>query len=164
MRIRKAKIKEGQLYIQRETSEGDIDEKTSMQSLGGYHPDLEAAFSALAKHVRVILDWGPEQYQDKIFVTSVSWSWDQKSGIEAAIITGHAILENKLAFNFNTPLLRYEPYGEAKNQALMSEEAKDDLAILRGEVRKFLEGKRPQGELFADGDNDNDDNDDQEAA
>lgn len=150
MRIAKAKRKDEQLSVDIEDTDGSAERKTSIRSLDGYHPDLDAAFNALAPSVREILEWPPSLYGNCMRVTGVSWSTSEKTGVEGAVISAQASLEDcNSPFCFNTPFLPFELYNEEnEGQPVMPDGALDALRALRAEVEAYIGGKRAQGDLF----------------
>jgi hypothetical protein len=150
MRIAKAKRKDGQLQVEIEDTDSDTERRTSLKSLGGCHPDLDAAFDALAPSVREILEWPSSLYGNCMKVTGVSWSTSEKTGVEGAVISAQAALEDcNSPFCFNTPFLPFELYNEEnEGQPVMPDGAQDALAKLRAEVEAYINGKRSQGDLF----------------
>lgn len=152
-RIAKAKLKDGQLHVELEQHDSDTERKTQLKSLGGCHPDLDEAFSALAPHVREILEWPSSLYGNSMRITGVSWSESEKTGVEGAVISAQADLDGSNSpFCFNTPFLPFDLYNEEnEEQPVMPDGAQDALAGLRREVQAYLDGKRAQGELFDPG-------------
>jgi hypothetical protein len=152
MRIAKAKRKDGQLQIELEQTDSDTERRTSLKSLGGCHPDLDAAFAALAPSVREILEWPSSLYGNSMTVTGVSWSVSEKTGVEGAVISAQAQLDDcNSPFCFNTPFLPFELYNEEnEGQPVMPDSAQRALDVLRVEVQAYIDGKRAQGDLFSD--------------
>lgn len=150
MRIAKAKRKDQQLSVEMEDADGATERKTNLKSLDGYHPDLDAAFDALAPSVREILEWPNSLYGNCMLVTGVSWSVSEKTGVEGAVISAQAALEDcNSPFCFNTPFLPFELYNEEnEGQPVMPDGAQDALKALRAEVEAYIGGKRAQGDLF----------------
>jgi hypothetical protein len=149
-RITKAKIREGQLHVELEGMENDTERKIQLKSLDGVHPDLSAAFDALAIHVREILEWPSNLYDGSLTVTGVSWSHSENTGVEGAVLVCQAQLDGCTSpFCFNTPHLPFSQYCEDGNAPLMPDGAQDALDALRREVQAYIDGKRAQLELFA---------------
>ena len=150
LRIAKAKRKDGQLQVELEQTDSDTERKISMKSLGGCHPDLDAAFDDIAPHVREILEWPSNLYSNHMTVTGVSWSESENTGVEGAVISAQASLEGcNSPFCFNTPFLPFELYNEEnESQPMMPDGAQDALVALRAEVQAYIDGKRAQGNLF----------------
>jgi hypothetical protein len=149
-RITKAKIREGQLHVELEGMENDTERKIQLKSLDGVHPDLSAAFDALAIHVREILEWPSNLYDGSLTVTGVSWSHSENTGVEGAVLVCQAQLDGCTSpFCFNTPHLPFSQYCEDGNAPLMPDGAQDALNVLRTEVQRYIDGKRAQLELFA---------------
>ncbi len=150
LRIAKAKRKDGQLQVELEDTDSDTERRTSLKSLGGCHVDLDAAFDALARYVREILEWPSNLYSNHMTVTGVSWSVSEKTDVEGAVISAQASLEDcNSPFCFNTPFLPFELYNEEnESQPVMPDGAQDALRELRAEVLAYIEGKRAQGDLF----------------
>ncbi len=149
IRIAKAKIKDGQLHVELEGMENDVERKMSLKSLDGFHPDLQAAFDALCPSVREILEWPSNLYPDSLRVTGVSWSFSEGTGVEGAVLVCQAALEGCTSpFCFNTPHLPFEQYTEDGNAPLMPDGAQDALGELRREVQRYIDGKRAQLNLF----------------
>lgn len=149
MRIAKAKLKDGQLHVELESTDEDTERKTSLRSLGGYHPDLGDAFQALCPHVREVLEWPDSVYGGCLTVTGVSWSLSADTGVEGAVMVCQAALDTCTSpFCFNTPHLPFGQYAEDGNAPVMPPDAVDALNALRAEVQAYLDGKRAQGDLF----------------
>jgi hypothetical protein len=150
VRIVKAKRKDGRLHIEMEADDGHAEKKISLRSLDGYHPDLDAAFDALAPEVREILEWPSSLYGNSMRVTGVSWSMSEKTGVEGAVISAQAQLDEcNSPFCFNTPFLPFDLYNEEnEEQPVMPDGAQDALTALRTEVQAYIDGKRAQGDLF----------------
>ena len=151
-RIAKAKRKDGQISIELDQTDEDTERKTALRSLGGCHPDLDAAFDALGPCVREILEWPSNLYSNHMTVTGVSWSVSEKTEVEGAVISAQASLEGcNSPFCFNTPFLPFDLYNEEnEHQPVMPDGAQDALAALRIEVQAYIDGKRAQGDLFED--------------
>jgi hypothetical protein len=150
LRIAKAKRKDGQLQVELEQTNSDTERKISLKSLGGCHPDLDAAFDDVAPYVREILEWPGNLYSNHMTVTGVSWSVSENTGVEGAVISAQASLKGcNSPFCFNTPFLPFDLYNEEnENQPVMPDGAQDALAALRAEVQAYIDGKRAQGDLF----------------
>lgn len=151
-RIVKAKRKDGQLHVELEQSDTGTERRTSLKSLDGYHPDLDAAFDALAASVREILEWPSSLYGNCMRVTGVSWSMSEKTGVEGAVISAQADLDGcNSPFCFNTPFLPFELYNEEnEGQPVMPDGAQDCLVALRDEVQRYMDGKRGPDDLFGE--------------
>ncbi len=149
VRISKAKLKDGQLHVELEGTEKDTERKTSLRSLDGFHPDLQAAFDALTTHVRDILEWPAHLYSGGMVVTGVSWSFSENTGVEGAVMVCQAALDTCTSpFCFNTPHLPFAQYAEDGNAPIMPDDAQTALDALKREVQLYLDGKRQQGDLF----------------
>jgi hypothetical protein len=83
-------------------------------------------------------------------VTGVSWSMSEKTGVEGAVISAQAQLDECTSpFCFNTPFLPFDLYNEEnEEQPVMPDGAQDALTALRTEVQAYIDGKRAQGDLF----------------
>jgi hypothetical protein len=148
IRISKARIKDGQLHVELEGMENDVERKTSLKSHDGFHPDLQAAFDALCPSVREILEW-PGNLYPELRVTCVSWSHSENTGVEGAVLVCQSPLESCTSpFCFNTPHLPFAQYNEDGNAPLMPDGAQDGLNALRREVQAYIDGKRAQLDLF----------------
>jgi hypothetical protein len=151
-RITKAKIKDGQLEVALEGTEKDTARTTTLRSLDGYHPDLQAAFDACVPHVRDILGWPDHLYAGELTVTGVSWSHSENTGVDGAVMVCQAKLPEGTCnspFCFNTPHLPFDQYAEDGEQPTMPGDAIEALNGLRKEVQAYLDGKRAQGDMFA---------------
>lgn len=172
-RIAKAKIKDGQLIVETEGHDKDTERHSVVKcAQDKLHAELMEAFAALSPSVREILEWPSNIYvdttgyenvtstsrltaehrRDRIRVTGVSWSYSETTDVEGACIVFQVDLENCTSpFCGTTPHLPYGQYSEDGNQPVMPDGAQDALNRLKGEVAAFLDGKRAQGDLFADG-------------
>jgi hypothetical protein len=150
-RITKARIKDGQLHVELEGMENDTERKITLRSMEDFHTDLSDAFDALGPSVREILEW-PSSLYPELKVTGVSWSHSENTGVEGAVLVCQSPLEGCTSpFCFNTPHLPFAQYCEDGNAPLMPDGAQDALDVLRREVQAYIDGKRAQLELFADG-------------
>jgi hypothetical protein len=149
MRIAKAKLKDGQLHVELESTDDDTERKTSLRSLSGVHPDMDMAFQALRPHVREVLEWPDSIYGGCLTVTGVSWSFSENTEVEGATMVCQAALDTCTSpFCFNTPHLPFSQYCEDGNAPIMPPDAVDALNALKVEVQAYLDGKRQQGDLF----------------
>ena len=149
--ITKVKFKEGrvEIHAKQKLRVGD-DAKTEILNCSEEPADgFKKAFGELETHVRTILQLPDEQWQDRIQITGVSYSFSEDTEVEGAVITGFVRLDTSHSpFSFNTPHLPFEQYSATGESPLMPEEAQDDLRILRREAELYLDGKRAQGDLF----------------
>lgn len=151
-RIAKAKIKDGQVFIDLEGMEKDTEQSTALRGTAGFHPDLQAAFDACAVHIRTILEWPAEQYAGALVVTGINWKYGAGATAEGAIFVCNAKLaSSQRAFCFNTPYLPFAAAEEQGQPALMPEGAVAAQAALLAELSLFLKGKRAQGDMFGQG-------------
>jgi len=115
------------------------------------HPDFTKAMDALVPHVRAILELPPSYKLGAIRVTGVTISCSEETEVEGAVISGLITLDTADSpFSFNTPHLAFDQYAEGNTAKLMPEDAVIAIDELRSEARQFLNGKRSQGDLFAD--------------
>lgn len=160
-RIAKAKLKDGQLIVETEGHDKDTERHSVVKcAQDKLHAGLMEAFAALSPSVREILEWPSRLYweafgtemqeRDRIRVTGVSWSYSETTDVEGACIVFQVDLENCTSpFCGTTPHLPFGQYSEDGNQPVMPDGAQDALNRLKGEVAAFLDGKRAQGDLFA---------------
>jgi hypothetical protein len=156
IRIAKAKIKDGQLIVELEGHDKDTERHTVVKcAQDKLHAGLMEAFAALSPSVREILEWPGYLYNetaghDRIRVTGVSWSHSETTDVEGACIVFQVDLENCTSpFCGTTPHLPFDQYSEDGNAPVMPDGAQDGLNRLKAEVQAFLDGKRAQGDLFA---------------
>lgn len=150
-RISKVSRKTGELTICMSSTDGESDRETIIKSRAAPHPDLIDAFKNLEPHMREILELPSSVWRDAVTITGVSFSHSEDTGVEGAVITFQAELPETSTSPFcsNTPHLPFDQYSEGGNAMVMPPEAVDDLEHLRREAKRFLEGKRLQGDLFA---------------
>jgi hypothetical protein len=172
-RICKAKRKDGYLIVELDGTDNDTERQTVVKCrLDKVHPDIATCFQALSDSVREVLEWPSNLYtdtlgyqrstdavdveaehsSDRINVTGVSWSYSESTDVEGACIVFQVNLEQCTSpFCGTTPHLPYGQYSEDGNQPVMPDGAQDALNALKEEVKRFLDGKRAQGDLFIDG-------------
>lgn len=140
-RIQKVKRKDGVWTIVEIEGEGSTVESETVHKISDEpHPDLPGAMADLVPHARKILEWPSSYAEDRISVSSVSFSKSESTGAEGAVITGSVtLLDCDTPFSWNTPHLTFDNFSKA---------AHDALENLRTEAAKFLNGKRAQGNLF----------------
>lgn len=151
-RIAKIKFKDGVVTILEISGEGSPCETETLHKISADpHPDFRNAMAGLETHAREILEWPSSYAPSRIRITSVSFSLSENTGVEGATITGLVDLDTSNSpFSFNTPHLPFEQYNEGNTAPVMSDEAIEQLEDLRREARLFIDGKRTQGDLFAD--------------
>lgn len=169
-RICKAKRKDGYLIVELDGTDNDTERQTVVKCrLDKVHTDIATCFQTLSDSVREILEWPSNLYanaigyqnatsttdttaeyrNDRINVTGVSWSYSESTDVEGACIIFQVDLEECTSpFCGTTPHLPYDQYSEDGNQPVMPHGAQDALNALKDEVRRFLDGKRAQGDLF----------------
>lgn len=149
-RISKVAYKDGRVIIHTADEViGERERKSEIKLYRDPHKDFTDAFAALEVHLRVICDLPSTVWKDKIRITGVSFSCNEDSGVEGAVMTAQAALDNADApLCFNTPHLPFEQYSEGGVAKLMPEDAIEALNNLRDEAKKYLEGKASQGDLF----------------
>lgn len=150
-RIAKVKYKDGQVIIVERAGEGTTAEsETTHKIYATPHPDFLSAMDELVKAVREILEWSSSQYETRIRVTGVTWSFSEGTGVEGAVITGLVGLEEcDSPFSFNTPHMPFEQYSEGGASKLMPGHVVDMLEAFRTEANAYLhKGKRSQADLF----------------
>jgi hypothetical protein len=147
--ITKAKWKDERVEIHAEEMINEVDTKSIILKCGDEPaPAFRKAFENLVGSVREILELKPEQWDDRITVTGVSWSLSD-AGVEGAVITGAIHIDTADApFNFNTPHLPFEQYSATGKSKLMPKRAQSALAVLKREALAYLDGKRAQGDMF----------------
>lgn len=157
-RIAKAGFKDNLLVVELHGYEKDTERRTTVTAgRDKCHPDLDAAFAKVAPEVREILEWPSNLYKstdgkntDRIRVTGVSWSHSETTNVEGACIILQVDLETSNSpLCVTTPHLPFDQYAEGGEQPVMPDAAQDALNALKAEVQKFLDGKRAQGDLFA---------------
>lgn len=153
-RISKVAFKDGRVVIHTaDEVVGERERRSEIKLYRNPHKDFTDAFVALEVHLREILELPSNVWKDKIRITGVSFSCNEDSGVEGAVMTAQAALDNADApLCFNTPHLPFEQYSEGGVAKLMPEDAVDALNALRAEAKDYLEGKSEQLDLFGESD------------
>jgi hypothetical protein len=150
----KHKPKENYVFIKYETDNEAYIDTVSIESHDEPHPDLPAALQAFALHVGDMAEF-PEDYCDGIQVLGVTWTWS--NGVRGCVVTARKELEQSNApLIINTPNFTDEPYNEDDDSGMNLLNSNEIAALdrLEKEVFAFVDGKRAQGDLFADADPD----------
>ena len=146
--ITKAKVKEDVVEIRYTENELKIEKEVIYKCKEKQHPDFDLAMSALVRDVYEILelpmDWAPQCMR----ITGVSFSLSEETGVEGAVITGVVELKTSNApFCFNTPHIPFDQYSDGGTAPVMPEKTVRNLALVKEEALKYVEGKRAQEEL-----------------
>lgn len=125
------------------------------------HRDLKTALDGLRAHLALMVGFlqpieiptiaHPDQSKiENFFVKGYSIGGDEDQGTRGVIISGHKILSNGMAHNFNTPFYRFEQAPESRYVYM------DDLlariSVIEQEIGLYLSGEKrgvdPQLEMF----------------
>ena len=151
MRFQKISYNKGRVKIEyeiRNTAKKDWDQ-FSLACLDEPKPEFQVALQALSKDVIEMCEF-PEDYQKRIMVTGVSFSYGGGDEIMGAtIISQMALNRSNVNLNLNTPHKPSEPYSEGGDASqCLSEDCIEHLTYLMLEAEDYVKGKRAQGELF----------------
>ena len=162
-RIKKVGYKKGKTSIawEKENEKGEYDEFT-MTCMQVPKASFFTALSALKPHVMEMCEF-PDEYQDNIDVTGVSYSFS--NGVMGATITALKTLQYSTSpLVINTPHKPAGAYSEGGDDAnCLSDLAIKALELVASEAEQYLRGDRAQAELPLDGEPEADDDDGQEA-
>ena len=147
-RITKVKYKAPAVEIHFEETAKSATKESIFKSVEKPHPDLELAFAGLVRHVYEILEIPVNSWKNGINVTGASFSKSEDSGVEGAVITCQAPLDDcQSPFCFNTPHMPFEPYSEGSEAPTMDADCVQQLELVRKEADLYMGGKRAQQEL-----------------
>lgn len=112
-------------------------------------PEFKVALQALSEDVIKMCEL-PEDYQKRIMVTGVSFSYGGEGEIMGAtIISQMSLNHSNVNLNLNTPPKPSKPYSEGGDRAqCLSEDCVERLGDLMREAEDYVNGIRAQGELF----------------
>lgn len=114
-------------------------------------PELIETLNKLAPHVIEMCEL-PKEYEARIEVTGVTFSYGGELEVMGATITSQMALKySNCDLNLNTPHKASGPYNdyEIDDELLLSSECVDALDALCIELRMYVEGHRAQQTLFA---------------
>lgn len=148
--LHKTKNGDGLTLTFKRSNQGDETEVVEKHK-APIHKDLKTALNALEIHLAVMTDYvspagveiaAPDpELTEKFHVHGYSIGGGEDS--RGVILSGHLILKNGLAHNFNTPFFKFEQ-PETSRYTFM-----DDLIarinVIESEIAEYLDGKR--GEL-----------------
>jgi hypothetical protein len=113
-------------------------------------PSFYEALEKLAAHVVEMCEL-PEEYEDRIKVKGVSFSYGGENEVMGATISAQMELENSYQnLNINTPHKAsdmYAPNAEPDEMQLLTSDCIEDLEKLQDECRAYIKGDRAQGRL-----------------
>jgi hypothetical protein len=152
IRIKKVKIKECKVFIEydKTAKKGELMDEYSFSCSEEGKPSLYESLKALATHVREMCEL-PEDYESKITVRGVSFSYGGANEVMGATISASMMLEySNCDLNLNTPHKASESYSEgpADDRQLLERDCVDALEELQDECRAYIDGDRAQGSLF----------------
>jgi len=153
MRIKKIKItKENRIQVsyEKKSKTGWWDEYSFTCSEEG-RPELYRALNNLAPHVIEMCEL-PVNYQDRITVKGVSFSYGGKAEVMGATISAQMELEkSNCNLNLNTPHKASGSYNDfpADEKQLLSDDCIEALDVLCKEVELYINGERAQMRLFS---------------
>ena len=112
-------------------------------------PEFQTALQVLSEDVIKMCEL-PEDYQKRIMVTGVSFSYGGDDEIMGAtIISQMALNHSNINLNLNTPHKPSEPYSEGGDASqCLSADCIEHLTSLMLEAEDYVNGNRAQGELF----------------
>lgn len=109
------------------------------------------SLDALAPLVRDLLGLPTAWADQALHCVSVSFSWSETTAVEGASICMRADLDCATApLIFNTPHLPFDQYSPGGEQPVMPDDLIEALQAVKIEAQAYLDGKRMQGDLFAD--------------
>jgi len=153
MRFQKIRYDKGKVKIEyelRNKIKQDWDQ-FSLACLDEPKPEFQVALQALSEDVIDMCEL-PEDYQKRIMVTGVSFSYGGDGEIMGAtIISQMALNRSNVNLNLNTPHKPSEPYSEGGDVSqCLSQDCIERLTYLMLEAEDYVKGNRAQGELFVD--------------
>lgn len=153
MRFQKVKYNKGKVTIEyeiRNKVKKDWDQ-FSLACSDDPKPEFRIALQALSYDVIEMCEL-PEEYEKRILVTGVSFSYGGEAEIMGAtIISQMALRKSNVNLNLNSPHKPSEPYSEDGDRAqCLSEDCVQRLEELMAEATDYVNGIRAQGELFAE--------------
>ena len=152
MRFKKIKVtSDEKISIQYEVQRDTLFDEFSFTTLDKALPTFHEALQALKEDVREMCEL-PEEYQERIFVKGVSFSYGGENEVMGATIIAQMHLkESNVPLNLCTPYKASEPYsdGGVDPKTLLSDDCVKRLWDLTEEAKNFVQGVRAQGNLFA---------------
>jgi hypothetical protein len=153
MRFQKIKYDKGKVKIEyelRNKAKNDWDQ-FSLACSDEPKPEFQTALQALSEDVIRMCEL-PEDYQKRIMVTGVSFSYGGDGEVMGAtIVSQMALYGSNVNLNLNTPHKSSEPYSEGGDASqCLSTDCIEHLTSLMLEAEDYVTGKRAQGELFED--------------
>ena len=153
MRIKKVKkTKEDKVFIvfEKRTKAGGYDEY-SMACSEKALPEFYEAINNLSQYVVDMCEL-PRDFQDRIMVKGVSYSYGGESDTMGATIVAQLRLRESITdLNLNTPHKTQEYYNDNDNgdpMTLLSGDCANDLIDLQEECVKYINGDRAQEDMF----------------
>jgi len=147
--VKSVKVTEKFVEVRYDEHRDETVDEFSLKMKDPPHPDLVAALAALVPCVIEIIEQ-PTSFLNGLKVRKASWTWkfDKTAGEHKAKVTLHAakaLANNNSPWNIHTPLV--EP----------DEDFAKSLAILHDEALAYVDGKRAQGRLPLDSEQDDND-------
>lgn len=153
LRIKKIKItSDNRIQVAYQKRVKNVWDEYSFTCSDAPRPELYAALKSLAPYVIEMCEL-PEDYQDRIDVRGVTFSYSGENEVMGATIIAQMELKNSYTkLNLNTPHKASEPYSEVSvpdEMQLLSDDCVKALGELCEEVVLYIEGERAQQSLFA---------------
>lgn len=152
MRIKKVKLTklEKIMMVYEKQSNMGVWDEYSLSCSEAAKPSFYEALKKLAAHVVEMCEL-PEEYEDRIKVKGVSFSYGGENEVMGATISAQMELENSYQnLNINTPHKAsdmYSPNAEPDEMQLLTSDCIEDLEKLQDECRAYIRGDRAQGRL-----------------
>lgn len=145
---------EGKIYIEYQVmnKQGYWDD-FSMKSFDEPTPSFDRAFDAMIPHVIEMCEMPENDHTDHPYTIkgfSMSYSGDNDT-LGVTMTTTRALEESNTPLVLNTPHKIKEPYVEGGDDTqVMGGECLQALQAVFAEAQDYLDGKRKQGDLFAE--------------
>ena len=153
VRFLKIKVtKDGKIGIIYELRNKEQWDEYSMTSSDKAKPSFHEALQALTEDIVDMCEL-PNNYQDRIIVKGVSFSYGgEKEVMGATIIAQMQLRRSNVPLNLNTPHKAEEPYGEGEGDPaqLLSDSCIRRLETLMEEAEDFMKGIRAQVDMFTE--------------
>ena len=152
MRFKKVKVtSDEKISVQYEVKRDTLFDEFSFTTSDKALPTFHEALQALKEDVREMCEL-PAEYQERVFVKGVSFSYGGDNEVMGATIIAQLHLkESNVPLNLCTPHKTSGPYsdGGVDPKTLLSKDCVKRLYNLTSEAEGFVIGIRAQGNLFA---------------